>query len=372
MHIQYMSYILETRKNKSFDEKISKLSTKHQQSIKTTIKSFTRFCKECYQKDLDVVISDIKKLDENIKLQAIYTVFQDWIDWQYDNGSLTSTVKQYVSKIRKYLIHCEVRYHIEDFDDQLEYKPRIKEELHELTLDEIQKIFSVTTPRKRGFYLALISTGARPGELLQVRKRDIDTCKRRIKIRLEAENVKTRVGRSVYMTKESSEPLLIRLQNLNDDDLVWAKNSDANYAEKNESSIFNRLTEKVGFDQRYLSNNFRKISLYSFRSYFFGRAADVHREAYAHRMAGHGGYLPQYDRMSDEKRLEWFMTLEPELTIDSTERQKLRIEKQDKVISELRERGTKIDEMTEKIDFLTNELEKVKQWREISIKYPKK
>ncbi|MDH3766012.1 MAG: hypothetical protein OER82_09410 [Nitrosopumilus sp.] len=41
-----------------------------------------------------------------------------------------------------------------------------------MTLEEIQKIFSVALPRKMGFYLALISTGARPGELLQVSKKE--------------------------------------------------------------------------------------------------------------------------------------------------------------------------------------------------------
>jgi len=31
---------------------------------------------------------------------------------------------------------------------------------------------------------------------------------------------------------------------------------------------------------------------------------------------GHGGYLSQYDRMSDEKKLEWFLELEPKLMIN--------------------------------------------------------
>ena len=37
-------------------------------------------------------------------------------------------------------------------------------------------------------------------------------------------------------------------------------------------------------------------------------------------MIGHGGYLPQYDRMSDEKKLNWFLELEPKLIIDSSVR----------------------------------------------------
>ena len=69
--------------------------------------------------------------------QAIRDVLQLWIDWQYQNDSLTTSVKQYISKIKRVFHHAGIKYHVKDFDDQLEYKPRIKEELHELTLEEI-------------------------------------------------------------------------------------------------------------------------------------------------------------------------------------------------------------------------------------------
>jgi len=106
---------------------------------------------------------------------------------------------------------------------------------------------------------------------------------------------------------------MTKLRNLKSNDLVWGTNEDPVLAEKNESTQFSYLCDKAGYTKRYKSNNHRLITLYSFRSYFFGKAADVHREGYAHKMTGHGGYLPQYDRMSDEKKLDWFLKLEPEL-----------------------------------------------------------
>jgi len=127
---------------------------------------------------------------------------------------------------------------------------------------------------------------------------------------------------------------------LEKDDLVWATNENPAFAEKAEANMFNKYTKEAGFTQKYKSNGFRMITLYSFRSFFFGRASDVKREGYAHRMIGHGGYLPQYDRMSDDKKIEWFLEVEPYLTINEEERQKL-------VIKELQ---------NEKID-----LEKVKK-----------
>ena len=106
-------------------------------------------------------------------------------------------------------------------------------------------------PRRTGFYLALISTGARPGKLLQVRKKDIDTSQKRIKIRIEAENVKTRSGRSVWLTKEAGSLLMTRSKDLNDNDLVWATNENPPYAEEAEASMFNKYTTEAGFTQKY-------------------------------------------------------------------------------------------------------------------------
>ena len=347
------SFLVEKKNQKSFEEKVIKLSIRTRQNIEASKNSFDRFCQSYYDgRTIDDIFRELGTLKGKEQTEAIRDTLQNWIDWQYQNGSLTSSVKQYVSKIARVFSHNNLKIHLTDFDEPLEYMPTVKEELHELTLDEIQKIFAVALPRRTGFYLALISTGARPGELLQVRKKDIDTSQKRIKIRIEAENVKTRSGRSIWLTREASRLLMVRLKDLKDNDLVWATNENPAYAEKTEATMFNKYTSEAGFNQKYRSNGFRMITLYSFRSFFFGRASDVHREGYAHRMTGHGGYLPQYDRMSDEKRLDWFLKLEPELTINDEERQEILIKEQDNKIAELEQRNETIKDMQSQIDKL--------------------
>ena len=315
------TFLIKEKTKKSFDDKISKLARKTQDNIHASMKSFERFCPECYDgRSSEDIFNELKILKENDQTEALREVLQNWIDWQYNNGSLTSGIQQYLSKIKRIFSHNGIRIHLSDFDEPLEFKPRIKEELHELTIEEIQNIFKFANPKKIGFYLALSCSGARPSELLQVRKKDVDTSKKRIKIRIEAENVKTRSGRSIWLTKEAGSYLMTKLRGLNDSDLVWATNENFSNAEKNESTQFSNICDKAGYSEKYKSNNFRKITLYSFRSFFFGKASDVHREGYAHKMIGHGGYLPQYDRMSDEKKLGWFFELEPKLIIDSSVR----------------------------------------------------
>ena len=170
--------------------------------------------------------------------------------------------------------------------------------------------------------------------------------------------------------KEAGRYLMTRLRSLKDgNDLIWATNENFSYAEKNESTQFSRICDKAGYSEKYKSNKFRKITLYSFRSFFFGKAADVHREGYAHKMIGHGGYLPQYDRMSDEKKLEWFLKLEPELIIDSTKRQKMQIELQQKEISELEQAKEEKIELQDRLSRMEDTTYTKKQVEEMFEKF---
>jgi len=50
---------------------------------------------------------------------------------------LRTSIKQHISKIKQFFYHNGLKFHTEDFDELLEYKPSIKKEMHELTLDEI-------------------------------------------------------------------------------------------------------------------------------------------------------------------------------------------------------------------------------------------
>ena len=183
------SFLIEKQNQKTFEDKISKLSIKTRQNILASINSFSRFCEEYYDgRSPDNIFKEVKSTKTNEQPQAIKNILQNWIDWMYNDDMLTTSVKQYISKIKRFFYHNGLKFHIDDFDEPLEYKPRIKEELHELILDEIQKIFAVALPRKAGFYLALISTGARPGELLQVRKKDIDISSQK-SIKIESKSI---------------------------------------------------------------------------------------------------------------------------------------------------------------------------------------
>ena len=66
-------------------------------------------------------------------------------------------------------------------------------------------------------------------------------------------------------------------------------------------------------------------------------------------MIGHGGYLPQYDRMSDEKKIGWFVKVEPQLTVDQSEKYKLELEATLKESSSTIEEVRKLTKMVQRL-----------------------
>ena len=88
---------------------------------------------------------------------------------------LRSSISLYFSTIKDYFHHHGIKLHPTDIKDTLRFPVQVSDELYALQLEDIQEIFRVSKHKMKSFYLALISTGARPVELLQVRKSDIDT-----------------------------------------------------------------------------------------------------------------------------------------------------------------------------------------------------
>jgi len=76
-------------------------------------------------------------------------------------------------------------------------------------------------------------------------------------------------------------------------------------------------------------------------------------------MIGHGGYLPQYDRISDEKKLDWFLELEPKLMINEELRLYEEIRIKDQQVKELQSDKKRISELELKIENINELLKRV-------------
>ena len=192
-------------------------------------------------------------------------------------------------------------------------------------------------------FLAVGSSGMRIGEALNLQKKDLDFTTKRIKVSITTDT-KTRTGRTTYLSLETEKILRPLVEKLDSDDFVFVKKG----RKTNDRSIrmsLHRVLERMGFSNKYESNGFMKITSHSFRAYFFTKAARKHGENYAHRMTGHGGYLMQYDRMTEDEKLEMYLQLEPELAIFEQTKNELEINR-------LREKVEGIDELKQEVQKL--------------------
>ncbi|MBC8494915.1 site-specific integrase [archaeon] len=351
------SFLTKKKDSASFDDVLSTSPESTQKNKKYAIKLLDRFVEESYsgRTTLDVIeeLQLLKSQDTQTYEDALYGMLQDWIIWNEKNGKGNYTIRVAFSNIRKYLFHMGIKTSEQDIKEYLRFGKRTREDRHPLSKVEYQRIIEGLSrhPLLQALFFALGSSGMRIGEALSLKKKDLDLTGTRIKVNIPA-NTKTRTGRTTFLSIETENLLRVHLEKIEQDDYVFAKKN-----RKPDSStirrMLGRLVDKLELDSRYQSNNIRKITSHSFRAYFFTKAARKHGENYAHRMTGHGGYLMEYDRMTEEEKLNLYLEIEPDLSIYDQTRNELeinRLQEKVEVIDELKQEVRKLREAQAKSD----------------------
>ena len=343
---------LETRSKDSYLEKLAGMADSTRQNFKATYESFDRFCQEKYDRSAEDIIQEIPH-----EKDSEYEILQAWINWLSKN-IIPSTINTKFSALRGYFHYRGIKMYKEDIRQEIKLPKIPKEEKYPLKLEEIQKILNEASFKKKTFYLTLLSSGMRVGEAVQLKKKHFDTSEKQFMIKIPANMTKTKAGRTVFISKEASDAVRTLLKKTDDDDLVFAKNNKPHYAVCCEEMTFRRILRNTGLIESYDSSRTNKITMHSFRSYFFTKATRKHGDNYAHKMTGHGGYLMEYDRMTEPEKRTMYLELEPDLIIDSTERQKRIIDQKDKKIAEIEVRFLRLGKMMDKADKIQKQLAK--------------
>ncbi len=322
-----MSLITEVRSQESYLEKMSVKAVSTRMNFKATYSSFDKFCLEKYDRSAEEIIKEIPQQKD-----SEYDVLQAWVSW-LSKTIIPSTIHTRFSSLMGYFHFRGIKMYKEDIKHNISLPKIPKEEKYPIQLEEIRKIIGEANFKKKALYLVLLSSGMRVGETVQLKKRHFDLTTKRTMIKIPADYTKTKQGRTVFISKEATTAIKPLLRKIDDNDGVFSKNSNPHYAVCAEEMTFKRILNNVGLVEPYESSRTNKITMHSFRAYFFTKATRKHGENYAHKMTGHGGYLMEYDRLTDEEKLEMYLELEPDLTADPTERQKITIEKQQKELS---------------------------------------
>ena len=351
------SFLSKKKDDTSFDDMLSTAPESTQINKRYAVKLFEKFVDVSYhgRKTQDVIdeLLLIKSQDSQTYEDALYGMLQDWINWNQKNGRCNSTIRVAFSNLRKYFFHHGIKTHEQDIKGHLRFGKKTHEERHPLSQMEYRRTIDALArhPIMQGLFLALGSSGMRIGEALSLKKKDLDLTGIRIKVNIPA-TTKTRTGRTTYLSLEAEKILRPHLENIGLDDYVFTlKNS--NDISSSVRTMLSRIVDKLHLVDKYQSNNIRKITTHSFRAYFFTKAARKHGDNYAHKLVGHGGYLMQYDRMTEEEKLKMYIELEPDLVVFDQTKNELEINQlRDKVdeVDSLRDEVRKLRESQAKSD----------------------
>ena len=336
---------LSLQKKKSFDnfltEKLSKKSVSYQNDVFRTLRRLDEYTILTHNKRRDEIIDYLRSISE-IEKREDETIgwIQGFIDKLSEFDKISFKVLQvYLSHIRKYLKYFKIRI---DFGDEIELPSALLEERYVIPIENIQEIIENCPWKYKGYFLSLISSGARPIEIMALRKKDFIWMNTRWKAIIPAKYTKKKISRTVFFSFEVTSYLNKLLGKSDDDDRIWTKNpkltdDKLTSARLNAGAMFRKICNKLGFTERYETTNFFKYNMYCFRSHFFTKALHALTEDKdtAHAMIGHGAYLQTYQRRTDKEKLELFMEVESEILINSTARKQFKLDKMEKEKSEL-------------------------------------
>ena len=224
------SFLIEPKSYESYEQQISTEPASTQRSKKYAISNFEKFVSETYDGiSIDEIIDELFsfKTDNGQEFEdALYGMLQKWINWNERRDISPSTIKVAFSNLRKYFFYWKIRTNEQDIRNSLRFPKTPKEEKHPLSDSEYRAIVEglAKNPMYQSVCLALGSSGMRIGELMNVRKKDLDLSTKRITVKIPP-NTKTRTGRTTFFTKEVEEKIKKRLGKLDPDDYVFCKKS---------------------------------------------------------------------------------------------------------------------------------------------------
>ena len=243
--------------------------------------------------------------DESTKARTIKTIQDSWLE----DGKGNRTVAHYRGILLQWFLENDLVIQqnklknlakLPKIHTDLRYTPD-KEDIRKIIMD--QKDHDVAT-----FYLCLVNTGMRDGELISTKISEIDFAGR--SIRLASARTKTRTERLVFFTDECRVYLRKQTRKRNPDELIFK------YHINNYEYHLRRTCKKIGLDETY-PNGFHKMVMHRFRAYTKQALSSV-SNAYGDVILGHIGGLSSYDISHPRKMLEDYDTCREKLIFINT------------------------------------------------------
>jgi len=297
-------------------------------------RGFREFLQEKFNFDELELVQQVKteKLD-------VYAVLRDFVIFLDKSGYKPNSIKTRLAAIKGYLRFLGIKIYTEDCKHIIKTPKNIREPEVALTKELISRVLRNVPQRLQTVILVLASSGIRIGELVQLQYSDIDFSTTPTAVNLPARITKTKQPRQTFMSSEATKATkdyLTRFLNWNENDdnsnldkiLIFARgfqsknkkirNSKQPAHLNAEGILMHQLKyyiDKIPDLSQTNPNGIRVIRFHALRKFFRTTVGNALGRDFAEALIGHQFYMNTYYQLSDEKKREMYLEVEPLLTI---------------------------------------------------------
>jgi len=339
--------ISKLRSLQTYRNKRKSRAASSQRGFEKLHRNFEKFSQENYNKGCEDLIDEMKLAS----VEDSCDIIQEWVNWL---DIKPVSIRTYFSDLYLYLYYRGIRLTSQDIKLNIDFPKNIQEELHPLSLEEYRAILEVAGFRNKAKYLCMGSSGLRPIEVNNIRKKDLELDKKRIIVHVPARFTKLKRSKTTFFSKEAEKLLRPILKQLNDDDKIFGITTEGN------ANTIARYRIKAGIDEKYDNTTRRKINAMSFRAWFITKFSR-HDPNLAKLLAGQKGYLLQYDRMEVDELLEKYIEYEGDLLVYDTARSESKIHELEEMNKDKQKLEDKVARQDQAIGKILSDLEDLKK-----------
>jgi len=269
----------------------------------------------------------------------VYATLRDHVVFLDQKNYKPKSITTRLAAIKGYLRFLGLKIYTEDCKHIIKIPKNIREPEVALTKELILRVLRNVPQRVQVVILVLSSSGMRIGEFVQLRLSDVDFTTTPTTIRLPGKITKTRQARETFITTEATKALKDYLSIL----LQWDKKQDNSHLGDvvifGQDPLGKRKPDRHQIQPTHLSaegllmkqlkyyikkipdlnrtnpNGIRVIHFHAFRKFFRTTVGNVSGRDFAEALIGHQFYMNTYYQLSDEKKREMYLEVEPHLTI---------------------------------------------------------
>lgn len=299
-------------------------------TYKTTIKLFRAFLDEKYScNELEIT----EKINKNHL--DVYDLLQSFVVHMDKQGIKGNTIRIRFSSVKGYMIHLGAKISTDEIKQKIRIPRVTRPREIPVTKEMIVRLLRNAKPKLQVAILMSVSTGLRRGELVNLRIMDVDFNTTPTTVYVRANTTKTRQSRITFLTTEATNALkdyLTRYHKWTDDEkdpiLLEQHIFQPKIKPKKPESEFSAISTQNTLGEELLNlvksipelaikneNGRQAVHFHAFRKFFRTVVGNAAGRDFAENMIGHSFYMDTYYQLTDEKKREMFLEVEPLLTI---------------------------------------------------------